>query len=42
LDSAGATLYRHVPPGTAASVQVSAETVPEHALPIVWTLPFVS
>jgi hypothetical protein len=42
LPSTGVTEYFHVPPGIAASVQVSAETVPLHALPIAWTLPLVS
>ena len=42
LDSVGATVYFQVPPGTDDSVQVVADTVPEHALPIVCAFPFVS
>ena len=42
LDSVGATAYFQVTPGTDDSVQVVADTVPEHALPIVCAFPFVS
>ena len=42
LLSVGVTVYFHVPPGTDVSVHVSAEIVPEHELPIVCALPFVS